>query len=94
MLQKMLTVTGLTFSMDGRRVGCGAIITADGETPESLLTAGMLQMGHLRGGAPELVLRRPYRARYEGRGDLWLTFAPDRFLLREAPQIEPVARKA
>ena len=96
MKEKQITITGLVFTLDGKRVGRGSVITGGRESLEQSLLRGTLQMGKIayEKGAPDLPVNHACSAVLEGRGEYWLTLAPRRFLLREVPSLKEEQQKA
>lgn len=96
MKQQQITITGLVFTLEGRRIGRGSIITPAGQNIHQALRENILQLGRVRyeEDAPPLPRNRACCASFDGGGQYWLTLSPDRFLLREVPQLQEERHKA
>ncbi len=96
MKEKQLTITGLVFTVEGRRAARGSLITGDRQSVAQALRENILQLGriHYEQDGPALPQNRACTARLDGEGEYWLTLAPERFLLREAPPLEEERHRA
>lgn len=96
MQEQQITITGLVFTLEGRRIGRGSVITPAGQDIHRALRENILQLGRVRyeEDAPLLPSNRACCASFDGTGRYWLTLSPDRFLLREMPQLDRQRHKA
>lgn len=92
MKESYITITGLRFSVDGKRIGRGSLITGRAVSGvKEVLTEGVLQMGRIHYDDAEVQLphKQALSASFDGRAEYWVTLTPEQFMLREKPQAVP-----